>query len=336
MLSRFESVMNSPFNEFVGLLNQITSIPKEKAKIEEKHSTDKLSPKIDLSPVTGKIIAIRVSKSLIRQLIYKGEPYPVCPYKVYHATLLRDTVSPPSDSMIKGLYFESKCIGESADGSSTIDLPRHKKTGARLADHDRIDQAVERFFEVKKQYGLVIDKNQTQVYHKRRWIDPEHNWNIPVFLDGTLDFISPITSPGYCFPSAVIDLKLTKDKDIIESFSNGLFHATPWGNMEMADFSEAMMYRLIFGLPFVYLVFDYKRENAGFKDIPIITDVNDPDPLKAAKAAARMADLQRTIRWVVNAILQWESLGWPMVALGKVCASCPILDCPKRNENAEV
>jgi len=336
MQPRFEPAVSSPFHEFVVLFDQIIAPAAVTAKTLEKPRTDKLPPKIDRSPVTGKITAIRVSKSLIRQLIYKGEPYPACPYKVYRTILLRDITTPPSDSMIKGLYFESKCIGSSADDSETIELPRHKKTGARLADHDRIDQAVELFFKVKQDYGLVIDQNHTQVYHKRRWMDPEHNWNIPVFLDGTLDFVSPITTPVYSFESATIDLKLTKDKDVIESFSNELFHGTPWGNMEMADFTEAMMYRQIFGKPFVYLVFDYKRENPGFKDIPIITDVNDHDPKKAAKAGTRLIELQRTIRWVVGTILKWEESGWPRQAIPKVCASCPILDCQKRNETIEV
>ena len=234
----------------------ITETPVAQTKEVEKTSDDKLSSKIDLSALTGRITGNHISKSLVRQLIYKGEPYPVCPYKVYHVSLLRDVVSTPSDSMLKGLYFESKCLGVSADGSKTIDLPRHKKTGAKLADHDRIDQAVERFFQVKQDYGIVIDKSQTQIYHKCMWVDPEHQWSIPIFLDGTLDFISPIATPGYSFDSATIDLKLTKDKDVCDSFSNGLFHATPWGNMETADFTEAMIYRLIFGKPFVYLVFD--------------------------------------------------------------------------------
>lgn len=334
MLPRYEPRHVSPFNEFVSLLDQIMGV--QIAKAEEKFSNEKLSPKIDLSPVTGKITGIRISKFMIRQLICKGEPYPVCPYKVYHCLLLRDILFPPSDSMLKGLYFESKCLGNSADGGETIDLPRHKKTGAKLADHDRIDQAVERFFQVKQDYGLIIDKNLTQVYHKRKWVDPESNWNIPVYLDGTLDFISPITTPGYSFASATIDLKLTKDKDVCESFSNGLFHATPWGNMEMADFSEAMMYRMIFGKPFVYLVFDYKSANAGFKDIPVITDINDPDPKKAEKARYRLSDLNKTIHWAVNAIQGWESAGWPMTPISKVCATCPMLDCPKRNINSEV
>ncbi len=195
---------------------------------------------------------------------------------------------------------------------------------------------MELFFQVKQDYGLVIEKDQTQVYHKRRWVDPQHNWNIPIFLDGTLDFVSPITTPGYSLESATIDLKLTKDKDIIESYSNGLFHATPWGNMEGADFNEAMMYRLIFGRPFVYLVFDYKRENAGFRDIPVITDINDPDPQKVAKASIRMAQLQRSIRYVVDTILGWEESGWQMIPIAKICATCPIMDCQKRNENGEV
>ena len=97
-----------------------------------------------------------------------------------------------------------------------------------------------------------------------------------------------------------------------------------------------MIYRIIFGLPFIYLVFDYKKDNAGFKDIPITTDVNDPDPRKAQKAMSRMVELQSTIRWVVGSIMQWQNSNWPMVPIPKVCSGCPVLDCPKRNESIEV
>jgi hypothetical protein len=92
MLPRYEPQKKSPFHEYVGLLDQIMGV--QIAKDEEKISNDKLSPKIDLSPVTGKITGIRISKSMIRQLIYKGEPYPVCPYKVYHTMLFRDIATP--------------------------------------------------------------------------------------------------------------------------------------------------------------------------------------------------------------------------------------------------
>jgi len=106
--------------------------------------------------------------------------------------------------------------------------------------------------------------------------------------------------------------------------------------MEAADFTEAMMYRVIFGKPFIYLVFDYKGANAGSKDIPVITDISDTDRKKASKAQNRMADLKNTIRWVVNAVLKWEYEGWPMIPIAKVCAACPIADCPKRSKNSEV
>ena len=97
-----------------------------------------------------------------------------------------------------------------------------------------------------------------------------------------------------------------------------------------------MMYRLIFGRPFVYMVFDYKATNAGFRDIPVITDINDPDPEKAGKASKRMDELHKTIRWVIASIMQWGNTGWPMTPIPKVCNSCPIKDCHKRNESIEV
>ena len=187
----------------------------EEVEVVDKPPADNYPPKINVSSVTGKITELRISKSLIRQLIYKGEPYPVCPYKVYHTLLLRDVVTPPSDPMIKGLYFESKCLGSSVNGNTVIDLPRHKKTGAKLIDHDRIDQAVERFNQVKEDYGLIVEQNSVQRYHKRRWIDSQCQWNIPIYLDGTLDLVSPITTSSYTFEEATIDLKLTKDRDVI-------------------------------------------------------------------------------------------------------------------------
>ena len=308
----------------------------EDVEVAEKPPADNYPPKIDISPVTGKITQLRISKSLIRQLIYKGVPYPVCPRKVYHTLLLRDVVTPPSDSMMKGLYFESKCLGVSANGNAVVDLPRHKKTGVKLIDHDRIDQAVERFNQVKEDYGLIVELNRVQRYHKRRWRDSQCQWDIPIYLDGTLDLISPITTSGYSCEESIIDLKLTRDRDVVETFSNGLFHSTPWGNMEQADFTEAMMYRMIFGEPFVYLVFDYKATNAGFRDIPIITDINDPNPEKAAKASKRMAELNRTIRWAITNVMLWEDSEWPIKPIPKVCNSCQLKDCFKRNESIEV
>jgi hypothetical protein len=331
-----DSAPQSTFDDFVELSSQIINTSGKTGNDDIPIPVQSYPPKVTLSLITGKIRELRISKSLVRQLIYNGNPYPVCPYKVYHTALLRDITTAPSDSQLKGMYFESKCIGSSVGGDVTSDLPRHKKTGAKLADHERIDQAIAQFFLVVEAYGLIVDPKYTQIYRKRLWNDPTKMNQVPVYLDGTLDFMSPITTPRYSHDVATIDLKLTKDRDVTDSFSNGLFHATPWGNMEKADFSEAMMYRLLFDLPFVYLVFDFKKENPGFKDIPIITDVNDPDPGKANLSLKRMNQLYHTLRWVTDAIFRWESQRWPMEPNTLVCSKCVVPECPKRLEKVEI
>jgi len=326
----------SPLHEFVGILSNfsggIANFPFQEVPFTPANPFVKITQ----SHITGKISELRVSKSLIKQLLHKGEPYPVCPNKVYHTLLLRDVTTPLTGSLLKGLYFESKCIGSSADGGQTYDLPRHARTGAKLADHERIDKAVELFFSVVTEYGMNVNQQKTQVYKKRPWIDHQHSWDIPVFIDGTLDFVSPITTPRYSFAAANVDLKLTKDRDAFDFFSTGLYHPVPWGKMENADFTEAMLYRELFELPFVYLVFDYKKENPGFKDIPIITDINDPVSQKAAVARSRQNDLSNSIRWVSSSILGWEKAGWPMEPLPLLCNGCPLVDCPKRAVTIEV
>lgn len=331
-----DSTAGSTFDEFVELSSIISEASRETSGSENPGSANLIPPKVTLSPITGRIRELRLSKSLVRHLIYKGEPYPVCPYQVYHTLLLRDVQSPESESMLKGMYFESQCIGSTAGGSVITDLPRHKKTGAKLSDHERIDQAIARFFLVAEAYGLIIDANYTQLYRKRLWNDPSSVNPVRIYLEGTLDLMSPVSTPRYSFDAATIDLKLTKDRDVTDSFSNGLFHTTPWGNMEKADFTEAMMYRLIFGMPFVYLVFDFKKEDPGFRDIPIITDVNDPDPAKATLAQQRMNQLYYSLRWVSESIFRWENHRWPMEPNTLICGKCVIPDCPKRLEKVEI
>jgi hypothetical protein len=328
----FEATQAS-FDQFVELSSLVSDIKNVTA---DKDVRVGITPKITLSPVTGKIRELRLSKSLIRQLIYKGEPYPVCPLQVYHTLLLRDITLPESESMLKGMYFESKCIGSSAGGKVVDDLPRHKKTGAKLSDHERIDQAIIQFQMVVNAYGLIVDPQYTQIYRKRLWADNGSNQSIPIYLEGTLDFISPITTSRYRFDVATIDLKLTKDREASEFFTNGLYHPTPWGSPEKMDFTEAMLYRLIFEMPFVYLVFDYKKDNPGFKDIPIITDIADADPTKAGIAIERMSQLYKTLRLVTDAIFRWEYQHWPMEPNTMVCGKCPIPDCPKRMERVDI
>ena len=225
-MNRSSNPAQADFGQFVELSSLIAD---NKGTDSERDTGTGITPKICLSSITGKIKELRISKSLIRQLMYKGEPYPVCPLQVYHTLLLRDIEIPGSESMLKGMYFESKCIGASAGGTVVDDLPRHKKTGAKLSDHERIDLAIERFHLVAQAYGLIIDPQYTQIHRKRLWIDPTGDHQVPVYLEGTLDFISPINTLRYAYDVATLELKLTRDRDASEFFTNGLYHPTPWG-----------------------------------------------------------------------------------------------------------
>jgi hypothetical protein len=287
------------------------------------------SPRIVCSPVNGKITEIRISKSFLHQFLYNGNPLPLCPYRVLHEQLLRDRTNPPSEAMQRGLYFESKCIGLTVGGGKTVDLPRHKKTGAKLTDHFRIDDAVDRFFYIVNELDMLVDSKYVQIFNERIWIDNDRLWDIKIIIEGTADFFSPISTPLYHHDAACIDLKLTKDRD-------ACFPPFCWGCPDQIDKTEAMIYRLLFGLPFIYFVFDYRKDDPWYKDIPIITDINDPDPVKANTARLRTKDLWQNIRWTIGSIQMWEKQGWPMEPGSEACKRCPVRDCKKRNLTIEI
>jgi hypothetical protein len=288
-------------------------------------------PRIALSKATGKIVTIYLSKSLILKLIYKGEPYDICPYKAYRTQLLRDVVTPTTDSQRKGLYFESRCLGLTASGAAVTDLPR-TALGKKYVDQQRIDLAVDRFFRVAKEYDMLVSPDFIQ-WHKRVDVTDQFGTDsVRVFLDGTLDFISPVRVPdAYSYDAIVVDLKLTKDLDVCHPYKPSKeYTVTPWGCPDEMDFTEAVMYHRIFGLPFMYLVFDYKKDNASFKAIPIAVDTEDPNPQLRRKARNRHLEFDQTLRWTVQNILYWEGLGWPAEPSDTKCKRCPVADCLNR------
>jgi len=79
MLPRYEPRHNSPFHEYVGLLDQITATPVSKVKLEERFSNDKTSSKIDLSPVTGKDNQSQDFKILDPTADLQGRTLPLMP-----------------------------------------------------------------------------------------------------------------------------------------------------------------------------------------------------------------------------------------------------------------
>lgn len=94
MAPAIDSALGKGFNEFVELSDQLIEVSRRLESDDNSAPAKAYPPKITLSLMTGKIRELRISKSLVRHLIYNGTPYPVCPYKVYHTALLRDVTVP--------------------------------------------------------------------------------------------------------------------------------------------------------------------------------------------------------------------------------------------------
>ena len=123
------------------MLNEIA----ESYKLETKRS-----PRIKLDE-DFQIKEIRVSQSFLKQLFFRGEFRNFCPLKLYHLEIIRDYQKEPTLNMVKGLYFESKCLGETVDGSKVLDLPR-KRNGEMTVD--QIRTALDH---MEENYGLAMD-----------------------------------------------------------------------------------------------------------------------------------------------------------------------------------
>lgn len=311
---------NQQFDLYVSILKSFSEKP-----LIVPVTNDRSKPRVNT--VQGKISSLNVSASLIRYLLYNGEPNEVCPRRYYHTQIKRDIKERETLPMLYGKYFESKCIGVSSDKTATLDLPRHKTTGKKLSDHIRIDYAVDRFKYVCQKLQIVPE--QIQQYNSFLMEEMSVVMGIDVIVEGTIDFQSKIITDSYEYPVATVDLKLTKDRD-------NCFPPFCWGCPERMDMTQPMMYYVLFGKPFVYLVFDYRKDNPWYKDIPIITDIDANDDIHRVIAKRRMDELRQNIRWVVATTLEWEALEWPCEPSSTICRNCPIIDCKERTKSVAI
>lgn len=310
----------SQFNLYVSILESFFEKPKTTPV-----TNDRSKPRVNIHD--GKISSLNVSTSLIHYLLYNGEPNEVCPMRYYHTQIIRDIKELETLPMLYGKYFESKCIGMSSDNTATLELPRHKTTGKKLSDHIRIDYAVDRFKYVCKIHEII--PQNVQKYNSFLMEEMSAVMGIDVIVEGTIDFQSKILTDSFEYPMATVDLKLTKDRD-------NCFPPFCWGCPEKMDMTQPMMYYILFGFPFVYLVFDYRKDNPWYKQIPIITDIDSTDETHRVIARRRMEELRQSIRWVVGTTTQWEAMRWPYEPSPTVCRNCPLFDCKERTKSIAV
>lgn len=256
---------------------------------------------------------VHIGSSLVKQMFHKGELRVHCPRKIYVNYVAKTHKSPSSIYMLRGLYFEYRCLGAMSshqedvpDWSSLFHIRDQEKP---LAETDRILKQVDNFREkIVPAYGLEIDEERVQV--KGSKLLEGHG----IVLDGEADLITPISftanSKEYVFGDAVTDLKLTGD-------IHNDFGEFSWAKAQDMDHIQAYIYGAIWELPFMYLVFDYKK-NSEF--LPILKTMDNTESMEH----------MQTILSTKALILDYEEKKWPAVSSYKLCKNCMLQDvCDK-------
>jgi len=263
---------------------------------------------------------LNITSTLINELYFNSEyrgdhGTPICPRKVYRTYLLGDVKTKPTDAMIKGQYFETELIGSGVNGFKR-EAPL-LKSGKKPIDYIRIDNQVEMAEMVFHKYGII--KDYVQIERKIPLEYDEHP-GIKFWLKVHADLVSPVKMKGFDYPYAVIDLKLTQDR-------NSRFGEFCWGEPQYMNHNQAILYSYVFKLPFIYLVFDYRPKDfeAGYKAIPVITSSMknlSEEHLNLAKH--RDFDLKMTIQGTIDKIIMWDAHDYPAEPAPEICKLCPL------------
>lgn len=262
------------------------------------------------------------------QIIYKNNIIDFCPKKLYETYLTGNKNTILTESMKKGLYFESLLLGKGRTGS-VFDLPR-LKNGRKSIDQIRIESQAEMAVMVLKMYGMEVIKKgplcNTQVLAKRP-ISFEQHPQVEFMLKGGLDLLTPVDFPDtkFKYDTAIVDIKLTGSR-----FNEHGKYC--WGLPEYMDMTQGVLYSTITGLPFFYLVFDYKEKRGnGHVPIPVSTMAMFPNGLEDPEeepyynlAKKRAVDLKVNIKTTVEQILLMDSMGYPERPSYNNCELCPL------------
>lgn len=298
-----------------------------------------------------------LNQSLIHKFLYKGDEIEkICPKKIYHIDIIKSHQY-RTESMLKGSFFETLCLGSGSGSKIVEDLPRKRLTkakemenlkrkssglpeikGEKTVDQLRIEEQAKRFRILASKYQIVADAGNTQTGITVRW-----HKNPDIYLRGELDiFPTPImTNDGLRL--AIIDLKLTYDL-------NTTFGEFCWGSPEYMDLNQSYMYsylvrqiannadlnphlRELIAKPtinliahdqidFYYWVFSYKK--AEDKLIKITWD------------ELKENELHESIRKTINLIEYYEKMEWPAKPDYKLCKECTIFDCQERKSIQEL
>lgn len=241
-----------------------------------------------------------ITQSMLKSFFVRGDVIDHCPLHNKLLYIDKELEIVPNEYMLYGMFFESKAIGFTSRGNKYVSLPK-TSTFKTTSIEDRLNNQVNRFRYLVMKYDMVISEANTQVKHRLLYKDHDFE-DIDIYLEGTADILSPFRY-GDKYEVSCIDLKITRDITSKQS-------SYSWGNYPEIDNIQAVMYSLLFSMPFYYMVFDYSPQlNYGiFPYIPTKLDY---------------VQLQETIRKYVMLYLEHENNQWPAVKCKK-CDLCSV------------
>lgn len=179
----------------------------------------------------------KINQSLVKEIVSKRydpdidmfERKDFCPSKIYHTYISGEYRIPPTESQYKGLFFESKLLGATANGNKVLNIP-YLKNGNIPVDYERILKQVDAA-------KVTFLTNQIMVY-------PSMNCQIPLsYYDENLDII--ITAELDIFPTTIMHEGTIKNT-IIDLKLTANVHSTygdySWGDLTYMDFIQADAY----------------------------------------------------------------------------------------------
>ncbi len=304
-----------------------------------------------------------ISQSLITKFLYKGEEREnVCARNLYHLHIIKSHRY-TTESMTKGHFFETLCLGRGAGGQVQTDLPRKRLLkakqlenikreklnlplllGDKTADQIRIEQQAKRFKILCAKYQITPIEENTQT----RIVIPWHK-NHEVYISMEFDIFPTAIMTDERMkdnPSdtglrlAIIDLKLTADLQ-------STYGEYAWGSPEYMDHTQGYMYH--YG---ARQIINHVNLNPHMTEIltrnviDLIQENNlrfyywvfnykketlEDKLVKVNWDTTVENELHEMINKTVNLIDYYEKLEWPVNPDYKICKDCPVMDCKSRS-----
>lgn len=237
-----------------------------------------------------------------------------CPMKLKVVYVYRTHNTIPSESMTRGVFFETLCLGSGVRGQQVMDLPR-KQNGKKTIAQERIEMQA-------RDFPGILDAHKMKIIDKDLYL--EYELEKGVWLCGTIDFTASIwDDTDGPIDEAVIDLKLTQN--IYSQFGPYCWHFPH--NM---DHTQAFMYKHLYyvvkgkDVPFYYMVFDYKPT---------------PEYKMIKKLVGKLEEYELTesIRKTLEKVNHHESKGYWTVPSHTNCKNCPLADkCPEATKAKKI